>query len=84
MYSNYLEPPKENVLGEYDAVTLLMLYMKVLMIWFRKISKLIFQMQPSCPRNIYILNIEENYLASLSAFLETFLYIKNNGSVEHV
>ena len=28
--SNYLEPSKENVLGEYDAVTLTMLYFKVL------------------------------------------------------
>ena len=28
--SNYLEPLKENVLGEYDAVTLTMLYLKVL------------------------------------------------------
>ena len=28
--SNYLEPSKEKVLGEYDAVALTMLYMKVL------------------------------------------------------
>ena len=28
--SNYLEPLKENVLGEYDAVTLTMLYLKTL------------------------------------------------------
>ena len=28
--SNYLEPSKENVLEEYDAVTLIMLYLKVL------------------------------------------------------
>ena len=30
MSSNYLEPSKENVFGEYDAVTLTMLYLKVL------------------------------------------------------
>ena len=29
---NYLEPSKENVLVEYDAVTLTRLYLKVLMI----------------------------------------------------
>ena len=28
--SNSLEPSKENVLGGYDAVTLIMLYLKVL------------------------------------------------------
>ena len=28
--SNYFERSKENVLGEYDAVTLTMLYLKVL------------------------------------------------------
>ena len=28
--SNYLKPSKENVLGEYDAVTLTMLYLNVL------------------------------------------------------
>ena len=28
--SNYLEPFKENVLSEYDAVTLTMIYLKVL------------------------------------------------------
>ena len=27
--SNYLEPSKENILGEYDVVILTMLYMKV-------------------------------------------------------
>ena len=30
MSSSYLEPSKENVLGEYDAVTLSMLYLRVL------------------------------------------------------
>ena len=39
---NYLEPSNENVLGEYDAVTLTRLYLKVLMIWFHKVLKLIF------------------------------------------
>ena len=39
---NYLEPSKENVLGEYDAVTLTRLYLKVLMIWFHKVLKLTF------------------------------------------
>ena len=30
---------------------------------------------------MYVLNIEENYL---TAFLEIFLYLENNDSVEHV
>ena len=38
---NYLEPSKENVLVEYDVVTLTRLYLKVLMIWFHKVLKLI-------------------------------------------
>ena len=52
--SNYLEPPKENVLREYDAVTLTMRYLKVLPDMASKILQLIFQMQPSCHRIICI------------------------------
>ena len=50
--SNYLESSKGNV-GEFDAVTLTMLYLNVLMIWSHKILKSIFQMYQSCPRNMF-------------------------------
>ena len=50
--SSYLEPSKENIFGEYDAVTLTMLYLKVLRDIVSEIFKLIFQMQPSYLRNI--------------------------------
>ena len=63
---------KEKVLGEY-AVTLAMLYSKVLMIWFHKILKLIFQMQPSSPRNICTEDCRK--LPNLTGFLDIFLYI---------
>ena len=55
---------------------------KFFMIWFHKILKLIFKMQPSCPRNICTEHWRK--LLNLTAFLEIFLYFKNNDSVEHV
>ena len=55
---------------------------KFFVIWFHKILKLIFQTKPSCPRNICTEHWRK--LPNLSAFLEIFLYLKNNDSVEHV
>ena len=55
---------------------------KFFMIWFHKILKLIFQMLPSCPRNICTEQWKK--LLNLTAFLEICLYLKNNDSVEHV
>ena len=52
------------------------------MIWFYKILKLIFQKQPSCPRNICTGHLRK--LPNLTAFLGIFLYLKNSDSVEHV
>ena len=49
---SWLTPFKRKCFGEYDAVTLTILYLKLFMICFRKFLKLIFQKQPSCPRNI--------------------------------
>ena len=43
---------------------------------------LIFQTQPSCPRNICTEHWRK--LPYLTAFLEIFLYLKNSNSVEHV
>ena len=80
--SSYLEPSKENIFGEYDAATLTMLYLKVLRDIISEIFKLIFQMQPSCLRNICTENWRK--LPNLTGFLEIFLYLKNNSSVEYV
>ena len=55
---------------------------KFFMIWFHKILKLIFQKQPSFPRNICTEHWRK--LPNLKAFLEIFLYLKSNDSVEHV
>ena len=52
------------------------------MIWFHKILKLIFQTQPSCPRNICTEHWRK--LPNLTAFLEIFSYLKNIDSIEHV
>ena len=52
------------------------------MIWFHKILKLIFERQPSCPRNVGTKQLRK--LPNLTAFLETFSYLKNNACVEHV
>ena len=55
---------------------------KFFLITFHKILKLIFQKQPSCPRNICTNNRRE--LSNLTAFLEIFLYLKNSDSLKHV
>ena len=52
-----------------------MLYLKVLMIWFHKILKLIFQKQPSCPRNLCTKHWRK--LPNLAAFLEIFTCVKS-------
>ena len=43
------------------------------MIWFQKMFKLIFQKQPSCPRNRCTEYCRK--LPNLTAFLEMFLYL---------
>ena len=55
---------------------------KFFMIWFHKILKLIFQTQPSCHRNICTEHWRK--LPNLTAFLEIYLYLKNNDSIKHV
>ena len=50
--NNYLKDLKENVLGN-GAVRLTMLHLKVLHDMVSQILHLFFQLQPSCPRNIY-------------------------------
>ena len=55
---------------------------KFFMIWFHKILKLIFQKQPSCPRNICTEHWRK--LPNLLASSKNFLYLKNNDSIEHV
>ena len=54
------------------------------MMQFQKIFKLIFQKQPSCPRNKYICYQHWRKPPIFTAFLETFLYLKNIDSVEHL
>ena len=49
---NYLELSKENVLRNMMLSHWSCFTWKFFMIWFHKILKLIFQMLPSCPRNI--------------------------------
>ena len=49
---NYLELSKENVLRNMMLSHWSCFTWKFFMIWFHKILKLIFQKQPSCPRNI--------------------------------
>ena len=72
--NNYLEISKGNVLGNIMLSHWLCLNWKFFMIWFYKILKLIFQKQPSCPRNI----CPEYWrkLPNLTALLEIFLYLK--------
>ena len=56
--------------------------LKFFMIWFHKILKLIFQMQPSCPRNICTEHWRK--LPNLTAFLEIFLYLKETPNYQHI
>ena len=79
---NYLELSKENVLRNMMLSHWPCFTWKFFMIWFHKILKLIFQMVPSCPRNICTEQWKK--LLNLTAFLEICLYLKNNDSVEHV
>ena len=55
---------------------------RLFMIWFHKILKLIFQMQLLCSRNICLEHWKK--LPNLTVFLDIFLNLKNNDSVEHV
>ena len=67
--NNYLEHSKENVLGNMVLSHWPCFSWKFFMIWFQKIFKLIFQKQPSCPRNI----CTENWRKLLDSFLGNFL-----------
>ena len=80
--SNYLELSKENVLGNMMLSHWPCFTWKFFMIWFHKIFKLIFQKQPSCPRNICTEYWRKP--AILTAFLDIFLCLKNTDPVEHV
>ena len=55
---------------------------KFFMIWLHKIPELVFQTQPSCPRNICTKHWKN--LPNLTAFLEICLRLRNIDSVEHV
>ena len=70
---------KRKCFGEYDAVTLTLFF-----IWLHEILKLIFQKQPSCPRNICTEHWRKPPI--FTAFLEIFLYLKlkDNDSVEYL
>ena len=50
--NNYVELSKENVLGNMMLLHWPCFIWKLFMILFHKILKIIFQKQPSCPRNI--------------------------------
>ena len=80
--NNYLELSKENVLENIMLSHWPCFTWKFFMIWFHKILKLIFQKQPSCPRNICTEHWRK--LTNLTAFLGIFLYLKNDDSVELV
>ena len=80
--NNYLELSKENVLGSMMLWHWPCFTWKFFMIWFHKILKLISQKQPSCPKNICTEHWRK--LHYLTAFLEIFLYLKNNDSAKHV
>ena len=80
--NNYLKLSKEYVLGNMMLSHWPWFTWKFFITWFHKILKLIFQKQPSCPRNICTEQWRE--LPNLTAFLEIFLYLKNNDSIEYV
>ena len=79
--NNYLELSKENVLGNMMLPHWPYFTWKFFMIWFHKIPKLIFQKQPSCPRDICIEHWRKPPV--FTAFLEIFLYFKKNDSVDY-
>ena len=80
--NNYLELSKENVLRNMMLLHWPCFTLKFFMILFHKIFKLVFQKQPSCPRNICAEHWRK--LPNLTTFLEIVLYLKNKDSVEHV
>ena len=54
MYDNFTKASKKKSAGDYDTISLTMLYLKVpLLIWFHENFELIFQKQLSCPKNMY-------------------------------
>ena len=79
--NNYLELSWENVLGNMMLSHWLCFNWKFFMIWLHKIIRLIFQKQPSFPRNICTQYWRKPPIST--AFLEMFLYFKNNDSVEY-
>ena len=80
--NNYSELSKENVLRNMMLSYWPCFTWKFFMIWFHKILKLIFQKQPSCPRNICTEHWRK--LPNVTVFLEIYLYLKNNDSVKHL
>ena len=81
--NNYLKLSKENVLGNMMLLHWPCFTWKFFMTWFTRILKLIYQKQPSCPRNICTEHWTKPPI--FTAFLEIFLYLsKNNDPVEHV
>ena len=80
--NSYLELSKENVLGNMMLSHWPCFTWKFFMTWFHRILKLIFQKQPPCRRNKFAEHWKK--LPKLTAFLEIFLYLKNNDAVEHV
>ena len=80
--NNYLELSNGNVLGNMMLSHWPCFAWKFFMVWFHKILKLIFQKQPSYHRNICTEYCRKAPI--FTAFLEIFLYFKNNDSVEHV
>ena len=79
--NNYLDFPRENVLGITVLLHLPWLTWKFFMVW-HKIFKLIFQKHTSCPKQICAKHWRK--LPSLRPFLEIFLYFYNRNSVEQV
>ena len=80
--NNYLKLSKEIVLRNMVLSHWACFTLKFFMIWFHKILKLICQKQPSCPRNICTEHLRKPPI--FTAFLEIFLYLRNNDSVKHV
>ena len=69
--NNYLELPKENVLGNMMLSHWPSSTWNFFMIWFHKILKLIYQKQSSCPRNMCTEHWRNHLLSQLS---RTFSY----------
>ena len=80
--NNYLKRSKEKVLGNMMLSHWPCFTWEFFMMWFHKILKLIFQKQPSWPRNICTERWRKPPI--FTAFWEVFFYLKNNDSVELV